>query len=249
VNRRNFLELVALTPVAACGDSAGGSPDAATTADAARDAAPGTCTRIPAETPGPYPGDGTNGANALAIAGIVRSDIRTSIGGANGVAQGVPLTVTLTLVRSADCTPLAGHAIYIWQCDRQSDYSMYTGAATAQNYLRGVQETDANGRCTFTSIFPACYTGRWPHIHFEVFASLAAATSGGAKLVVSQLAFPKAPCDAVYATAGYEASVAKLAGVSLATDGVFRDGSAEQLATVTGDVASGFVATLTIAVA
>ncbi|PRC06847.1 hypothetical protein CQ010_11320 [Arthrobacter sp. MYb211] len=36
-----------------------------------------------------------------------------------------------------------------------------------ENYLRGVQLTDANGIVRFTSIFPAYYAGRWPHIHLE----------------------------------------------------------------------------------
>jgi protocatechuate 3,4-dioxygenase beta subunit len=40
---------------------------------------------------------------------------------------------------------------------------------TTESYLRGVQVTDSNGQVTFTTIYPACYSGRWPHIHFEVF--------------------------------------------------------------------------------
>lgn len=55
---------------------------------------------IPEETAGPYPGDGSNGANALVLAGIVRNDIRSSIAGSTGTAAGVPLTVKLTLVNS-----------------------------------------------------------------------------------------------------------------------------------------------------
>jgi hypothetical protein len=31
-------------------------------------------------------------------------------------------------------------------------------------------------KVTVTSIFPGCYAGRWPHIHFEVYKSLSAAT-------------------------------------------------------------------------
>src|SRR5262245_6717260 len=56
----------------------------------------GACAEIPDETAGPFPGDGTNGANALALSGIVRSDIRSSLGGAGGTADGVALTITLT---------------------------------------------------------------------------------------------------------------------------------------------------------
>ncbi|WP_233595700.1 MULTISPECIES: hypothetical protein [Corallococcus] len=38
-------------------------------------------------------GDGSNGANALTLSGIVRSDIRSSIAGLSGTAAGVPLTL------------------------------------------------------------------------------------------------------------------------------------------------------------
>jgi hypothetical protein len=60
----------------------------------------------------------------------------------------------------------------------------------------------------FQSIFPACYSGRWPHIHFEVYASLSDATSSGPIVKTSQIALPKEACEAVDATSGYEQSVA-----------------------------------------
>ena len=94
-------------------------------------------------------------------------------------------------------------------------YSLYSSGVTDQNYLRGVQAADADGRLSFTSIFPAAYSGRWPHIHFEVFEDLATATSGGSPIVTSQLALPEDACAEVYATAGYEQSVSNLAGTSL----------------------------------
>ena len=109
--------------------------------------------------------------------------------------------------------------------------------------------TDASGKPSFTTIFPGCYAGRCPHIHFEVFRSLAAATSVSNKIATSQIALPKTACDTAYATTEYAGSRGNLAGVSLATDNIFSDGSALELATVTGGVAAGFVATLTVAVA
>lgn len=116
------------------------------------------------------------------------------------------------------------------------------------NYLRGVQEADANGKLTFMSIFPACYSGRWPHIHFEVYPSLSAATNVSNKIATSQIALPKTTCDQIYATAGYESSVTNLSQVSLSTDNVFSDGSSLELATSTGSVSTGLTATLTVAV-
>ena len=102
----------------------------------------------------------------------------------------------------------------------------------------------------FTSIFPACYAGRWPHIHFEVYPSVATATSSASKVATSQLALPKAACDAVFATTGYSASVSNLSQLSLASDNVFSDDQAvRQLATVTGSVAAGYTATLTVPIA
>ena len=131
-----------------------------------------SCEPIPEETAGPFPGDGSNGPDVLAEADVVRSDIRTSIGSASGAADGVPLTIELTITDTATgCTPLADAAVYLWHCDREGSYSMYSDGAEDENYLRGVQVTDADGRLSFTSIFPACYSGRWPHAHFEVYAS------------------------------------------------------------------------------
>ena len=154
----------------------------------------------------------------------------------------------MTIVSVSTCSPLAGRAVYLWHCDRAGGYSLYTQGVTNQNYLRGVQEADSAGRVSFTSIFPGCYAGRWPHIHFEVYPSLSAATSAANRVATSQIALPKAACDAAYATAGYQSSITNLSRVSLATDNVFSDGSALELATVTGSVAEGFTSALTVAI-
>ena len=218
------------------------SATAATSADA-------TCAPIPEETAGPFPGDGSNGPDALAESGIVRSDIRSSIGSASGVADGIPLTLDLSVVDTAGgCTPLAGAAVYVWHCDREGRYSMYSEGVEDENYLRGVQEADADGRVAFTSTFPGCYSGRWPHVHFEVYASVADATGGGEPIATSQLALPADACDAVYGTDGYDDSVSNLAQLSLESDMVFADGVEQQLATVTGDAESGYAATLVVPV-
>jgi hypothetical protein len=82
----------------------------------------------------------------------------------------------------------------------------------------------------------------------EVFPTLAAATNVANKIATSQIALPKAPCDAVYASAGYTGSASNIAQVSLATDNVFSDGSALELAMVSGSVAAGYTAALSLAV-
>ncbi len=208
----------------------------------------GACSRIPEETAGPFPGDSSNGLNVLNQVGVVRNDIRTSFAGLSGTAPGVPLYLALTIVSASTCAPLAGYAVYLWQCDQAGRYSLYSAGATNQNYLRGVQAADVDGKLTFTSIFPACYPGRWPHLHFEVYRSLTAATNVANKIATSQIALPKAPCDLVYASPGYSSSIVALSQVSLATDGIFSDGSSLELATVVGSVTVGFTASLTIAV-
>jgi protocatechuate 3,4-dioxygenase beta subunit len=215
----------------------------------------GSCSVIPQETNGPYPGDGSNSngsgiANALTLSGIVRSDIRSSIAGATGVATGVLLTLEIELVNTdASCADLGSYAVYIWHCDAQGRYSMYSTGVTAENYLRGVQATGSDGKVTFTTVFPGCYAGRMPHIHFEVYASAATATSYTKALRTSQIALPTDVCNAVYVSAGYGNSAANLAGMSFATDGVFSDGYSTQLATVTGSVSAGYLATLKVGIA
>lgn len=238
-------------PLLACAGSAlnDGSVDGVAGAGNDGTGTDDSCSQIPEETAGPYPGDGTNGANALALTGIVRSDIRASVAGASGVAEGVALTVTLTVVNAQNgCEPLAGYAVYLWHCDRAGNYSMYSSAVANENYLRGVQETDENGQATFTTIFPGCYSGRWPHIHFEVYPSLAVATSGNNKVATSQLALPEDSCVDVYATDGYEASVNNLAAITLDSDNVFSDGAELQTPSISGSADAGFSAQLRVTV-
>lgn len=59
----------------------------------------------------------------------------------------------------------------------------------------------------------------------------------------------KSTCIDVFATAGYEMSIANLAATSLAPDNVFSDGGDRKTPIMTGDVARGYVAILTIQVA
>ena len=136
----------------------------------------GACTVIPNETEGPFPADSSNGPSVLNQTGVVRTDITSSFAGLTGTATGVPLNLELTIVSASACSPLAGYAVYLWHCDALGRYSLYSAGATNQNYLRGVQAADSNGVVKFTSIYPGCYSGRWPHIHFEVYRSLAAGT-------------------------------------------------------------------------
>jgi protocatechuate 3,4-dioxygenase beta subunit len=205
---------------------------------------------VPTETAGPYPGDGSNGPDVLDDSGIVRHDIRRSFGDSTTLAKGVPLRVNLTVTRrSDDYAPVVGAAVYLWHCDRNGRYSMYSSGVTDENYLRGIAKTNGNGTAWFRTIYPACYSGRWPHIHFEVYSSVAKAVANGPIVKTSQIAMPQAVSKRVYAAGGYSGSTGNLARTSLSTDNVFSDDRAiHQLATVTGSVAKGYVANLTIAI-
>ncbi len=209
----------------------------------------GDNTKIPEETAGPYPGDGSNGPDVLAQNGVIRNDITSSIGSASGVAKGVPLRIAFQLVEAGTGAAMANAAVYVWHCTRDGAYSMYTGSAKNENFLRGVAAADANGFVTFTSIFPGAYSGRWPHIHFEVYASTADAVKAANTLATSQIALPAAICTEVYATSGYETSASNLKRTSLARDMVFGDdGAVHQLATMSGTVADNLTATLRVPV-
>ena len=203
---------------------------------------------IPSETAGPFPGDGSNGANVLTMSGVVRSDIRSSFGTSTTVAKGIPLTIKLSVSKSKSGAAPVGYAVYIWHCDIDGNYSMYSAGVTNENYLRGVQPVDSSGNVTFQSIFPAAYSGRWPHIHFEVYPSVASATTSANKVYTSQIALPEDMCKLVYATTGYSKSVSSLAQTSLKTDNVFSDGWTQELATATGNVTDGIVASLAFSI-
>ncbi|PPF50430.1 MULTISPECIES: intradiol ring-cleavage dioxygenase [unclassified Rathayibacter] len=259
-SRRGVLTLVgagaATLGLAACATGGSGSASSAAatatvtpTATATAGAATAVAGEIPDETAGPYPGDGSNGVDILERSGIVRSDLRTSIGG-GATADGVPLALTLTILDAANGdVPFAGAAVYVWHCDAHGDYSMYSSGVEDETYLRGVQVADASGVVSFASIVPACYSGRWPHIHFEVYPGVDSITDASNAIATSQVALQEEACTAVYALDAYAGSAANLARVGLDSDSVFGDdGGALQLATMTGSPASGYSAALTASV-
>ncbi|WIV57273.1 3,4-dioxygenase subunit beta [Amycolatopsis nalaikhensis] len=243
LNRRRALRFLGLGAAGAVLTACGTSPTSSTSSSA-------TSNEIPDETAGPYPGDGSNGPDVLEQSGVVRSDLRTSFGTGSGTAEGVPMTLELVIADLAKGgSPFAGVAVYVWHCNRAGQYSLYSQGIENENYLRGVQLADTSGRVRFTSVFPACYDGRWPHIHFEVYPDQASITDSAKAIATSQVALPQNVCETVYAESGYEQSQPNLKKVSLSSDNVFGDDSgARQLATVTGDVKSGYTVTLNVGV-
>lgn len=271
--RRRMLGLFAVGGSALLLDACGGSGDsgATSTSTSTSTSTTGTttttgtgttgtgtansaCSATPTETNGPYPADGSNMANGvlsniLTTSGVVRSDIRSSFAGLSGTAPGVQVTLTVNLVNTnAACAALADYAIYMWHADQNGQYSIYD--LPQQNYLRGVQATDANGQATFTTTFPGCYAGRYPHIHFEVYRSLSTATAYANRLLVSQFAMPAAACTAVYAAGGYPNSASRFAQTSTSGDNVFGDNTTAQIAAMTpalsGSPSAGYSGSVTV---
>ncbi|MCB9885468.1 MAG: cadherin-like beta sandwich domain-containing protein [Planctomycetes bacterium] len=198
-----------------------------------------TCTIVPSETQGPYPL-----LTVLADPAIVRSDITAG-------KAGVPMTLVLSLVDvNSGCAPIAGAAVYIWHCDKDGAYSGYSsgqnGSHAGETFLRGVQVTNQAGQVQFTTIYPGWYTGRITHVHFQVYLQNNTGTTAQA---TSQIAFPQGITQEVYASSLYAARGQNTSVTSFATDNVFQDGVDFQLATVTGSVAAGFTAALTVGVA
>lgn len=262
--RRNVLRMLGMSAggliLTGCGG--GGSSDGTTSTSTGTSTGASTssaCAATASETEGPYPADGSNSSNGtlrnvLTTSGVVRSDIRPSFGGvSSNTAAGLPVTLAIQLVNSnASCAPLAGYAIYIWHCTQSGQYTLYD--LPNENYLRGVQVTDANGFVSFTTIFPGCYAGRWPHIDFEVYPTLASATSYRNKVLTSQFALPQTTCNTVYnLTSGYTSSRSNFQSISLSTDNVFRDNTTAQITAMTpafsGDATSGYSAAVTVGVA
>lgn len=257
LTRRRWLRFAGALGAAAALPACARAPAAPVTAT---DAAGDICVRHARETAGPFPSDGSNRAggtvsNALAESGVVREDIRASFGRATSVAPGTPMDIEMRLVDvNDDCAPLAGHALYVWHCTADGRYSLYEDGVMDENFLRGVQVSDADGRLAFKTIVPGCYRGRYPHLHYELYPNLAATSDHRARLLISQIAVPADVCASVYAgDRDYTASADNFRGLSLAGDGVFADNApAETLVmtlTLDGDVAGGYTGSINVGVA
>ncbi|MFN0262937.1 hypothetical protein ACKTEK_03565 [Tepidamorphus sp. 3E244] len=186
------------------------------------------CTVMPTETRGPFPADGSNNAhgtmaNVLLDSGLIRRDMRKSFGEMTGVADGRQLELEMKVTDASNgCSPLAGNLVYAWHCTADGQYSIYN--IESENYLRAAGVTDENGIVRFTTIYPGCYPGRAPHVHFEVYPSAEQATSYQDRLLASQFAFPDAINEAVYTRdAAYAASQKPFEDIRQRGDVIFDD--------------------------
>lgn len=198
----------------------------------------GDCSVTPSETAGPFP--------TITPSSLVKSNIVMD-------RTGVGFTIKITIKNTkANCAALKGAIVDIWHCDKDGYYSEYGGTSmqsvnyTSVHFLRGRQTTDDNGLVTFTSIFPGWYSGRATHIHVHIY------NSSGTSLLVTQIAFPEGSNSAVsLVNASSQNGYTKgLSGYTYnASDNVFSDSVANELATLSGSVSEGYVLTHAINVA
>ena len=233
VSRREALSLLSVSGAAlsiGCGGGTQISPTAVTAATAptttATPSGGGTCAVAPTETLGPYP----------SLADFIRSDIREGKGG-------VTLMLTITVVNvNNSCAAVANATVDVWQCDAEGHYSQYAQPGyngTGATFLRGIQLTNSSGQATFTTVYPGWYQGRATHIHVEVLEQ-------GASRKVTQIAFPESVNAAVYASGVYASRGQN--PTTNTNDNVFADSLSSELATVTGDPTTGYVATFTVGI-
>jgi len=117
MNRRALLAArfgagVGAVQLLGCGGSSPTTPSRKGSGTTPGNGTNSTCSVIPNETAGPYPGDSSNGPNVLNLTGVVRQDIRSSFAGLNGTAVGVPLSIVLSIVSASTCAPLSAYAAY-----------------------------------------------------------------------------------------------------------------------------------------
>jgi protocatechuate 3,4-dioxygenase beta subunit len=226
IGRREALGMMGAASAAialGCGSSPAAPSTTVEAAPATSGSTSAACAVTPAETAGPFP----------SLTHLFRSDIRD---GKPGTLLNLGIKVVNT---NAGCAPVADANVEIWHVDAAGNYSEY-GSQTTQNFLRGVQTTDAGGQVSFTTIFPGWYQGRATHIHIEV-------TMAGASRKVTQIAFPESVNNAVYGTGVYAPRGTN--PIANASDGIFADSLSSELVTPTGDPASGYSANVQVAIA
>ncbi len=193
-----------------------------------------SCVVRPEQTEGPYFVD------ELLRRVDIRSDPSTG-----DVKDGRQLDLEFRVTRVGDnaCTPLEGVLVDVWHCDAEGLYSDVQDRSfdtRGQQFLRGYQVTDAEGRAGFTTIYPGWYQGRTVHIHFKIRTDPEAERGYD---FTSQLYFDDGLSDRVFAEAPYSAKGDR--GTRNINDGIYRQGGAELLLDVVEE-GEGYRATIDI---
>ena len=143
------------------------------------------CTLTPASTSGPFYFDPK----------LQRADITEG-------HPGAPLRLRFIVMEAANCTPLPGARVDVWQTRADGYYSGYPGQGDKRNvdtsgstFMRGTQIADAGGEATFRSIYPGWYPGRTVHVHFKIILD-------DRDLLTGQMYFPDALSQYIFANVG-----------------------------------------------
>jgi len=226
----------AATPTRAATSEATSAPTAGatTTASAQATTAAPACVVVPELTEGPYFVDEM----------LNRSDIRSDPSD-NSVSEGDQLDITVNVSQvggDGSCTPLANAQVDVWHCDGLGVYSDVTDNTegfntVGQKFLRGYQDSDANGQASFTTIYPGWYQGRATHIHFKI------RTDDGFEFT-SQWFFDDELSDTVHAQGAY-ASKGASGRLQNSGDNIFQ-GSDGLLTLTVESSGSGYAATFDI---
>jgi protocatechuate 3,4-dioxygenase beta subunit len=178
------------------------------------------CVVRPEQTEGPYFVDEK----------LNRSDIRVDPTD-KSIKPGVPLRLEFQVSRiaGAACTPLSGAMVDVWHCDAAGVYSDVRDSqfdSRGKKFLRGYQQTNANGNAEFLTIYPGWYEGRAVHIHFKIRST---AQGARAQEFTSQLYFDESVNDQIFKQAPYNTKRGRR--VMNDTDSLFRRGGRELLVT------------------
>jgi protocatechuate 3,4-dioxygenase beta subunit len=181
-----------------------------------------------------------------------RSDIREG-------REGIPLQLELIVQDyHSNCNPVPNAEVQVWQPDAMGVYSAYLGyyplgepgskqitgdhaePTDESAFLRGIQNTDAQGTATFKTVYPGWYLGRTMHIHFKVFTK-------GEEIYTGEVYFPEDISQQVSKVKPY--SELKGRRSMNEEDWLFSklDGS-KSVANLSGDVKHGFTAKLIVVV-
>ena len=196
--------------------------DAATTGPAAVASVLVSCVLTPEQTEGPYYVPGAP----------VRRDVTEG-------KPGVALTLRLSVISVTSCKPIKGASVEVWHCDAGGVYSGVAQQSTqSEDFLRGVQRTDAKGLAVFRTIYPGWYQGRTVHVHTKVHA-------GGNVVHTGQLYFADATTDAVYTRAPYSSRPSR--DPRNAGDSIYRNGGKRSTLTL-AKAGTGYTGTIAMGV-
>lgn len=175
------------------------------------------CVAQPEQTEGPYFVDKV----------LERSDIRPDP--ATGrISAGAPLALQFVLSKvtsTGACAVLPGAQVDIWHCDALGAYSDVRDRSRdtlGQQFLRGYQVSDREGRVRFVTIYPGWYRGRAVHIHFKIRVP---GEAGRTDEFTSQLYFPDELTDRVHAAEPYAANTGQR--LLNSRDMIFREGGTQ----------------------